>query len=359
MADLFDFMIAQPIAYYYTELQSNERPYIGQQFFPPRKKAGITLEWIRGRGNLPIILKPNAFDAKPLVRDRQGIEIESTKMPFFRESMRIGENDRQMLIQFGENTRNNPYAREIINRIFDDAANLLAGASVVPEVMRMSIIVNGQFSMATPANSGHDVAYTYNYDPDGTWAANNITTLTGTDVWSDYTNSTPIEDLIELMRNARQLGYTLRYAVMGFETFLDLTRNVNIRTSMNPSLGPNNGWTDNQIRTFIEQQTGLTLLVYDKQYTDSEDAAQFFYPQRGNVTLLPAEPVGSTWYGTTPEEADLMGGLSDADVSIVDTGVAICTKMESLPVNRIVWASEIVLPSFERMDAVYNITYTA
>lgn len=358
MADLFTFLTSNVIAYYYTELESNERPYIGPQFFPPRKKAGLTLEWIRGRGNLPIILKPNAFDAKPLVRDRQGIAMESTKMPFFRESMRIGENDRQMLLQFAENNTNNPYAQEIINRIFDDAANLLVGASVVPEVMRMSLITTGSFNMATPADSGHNVNYAYNYDRTGEWAANNNITLTGTDVWTDYTNSNPIEDIIELTQQARRNGYTLQYAIIGWTTFLDLTKNVNIRTAMNPLLGPNNGWTNTEIQNFIERQTGLTLIVYDKMYENSEGEDVYFYPQQGYMTLLPGT-VGSTWYGTTPEEADLMVGLSDADVSIVDTGVAICTKMESLPVNKIVWASEIVLPSFERMDSVFNIIYPA
>ena len=47
---------------------------------------------------LPIALQPSAFDAKPLLRDRGGVSLESTKMPFFREAMRMGEEDRQNLL---------------------------------------------------------------------------------------------------------------------------------------------------------------------------------------------------------------------------------------------------------------------
>ena len=77
-----------------------------------------------------------------------------------------------------------------------------------------------------------------------------------------------------------------------------------------------------------------------------------FYPD-DYVTFMPAGTLGSTWYGTTPEEADLMAGNKDVDVSIVNTGVAILNKKESLPVNIITSVSQIVLPSFERMGDVF------
>lgn len=59
----------------------------------------------------------------------------------------------------------------------------------------------------------------------------------------------------------------------------------------------------------------------------------------------------SVSYGTTPEEADLRGA-SSAEVSIVNTGVAITRILQEHPVNINTFASEIVLPSFERMDEV-------
>ena len=66
---------------------------------------------------------------------------------------------------------------------------------------------------------------------------------------------------------------------------------------------------------------------------------------------IPDGALGSTWYGTTPEEADLQGA-SGAEVSIVNTGVAITRILQEHPVNINTFASEIVLPSFERMDEV-------
>lgn len=69
--------------------------------------------------------------------------------------------------------------------------------------------------------------------------------------------------------------------------------------------------------------------------------------------MIPEGNLGNTWYGTTPEEADLMSGGTAAEVQIVDTGVAITTIKEPHPVNVETIVSEIVLPSFETIDNIY------
>ena len=97
---LFEMVTAKAIAAYYEGIASNRVPYMGEGLFPAKKKAGLKLEWIKGADNLPIALQPSAFDAKPLLRDRGGVSLESTKMPFFREAMRMGEEDRQNLLMF-------------------------------------------------------------------------------------------------------------------------------------------------------------------------------------------------------------------------------------------------------------------
>ena len=91
-------------------------------------------------------------------------------------------------------------------------------------------------------------------------------------------------------------------------------------------------------------------MVYDKQYRNENKVAAKFVPD-GYVALLPAGAVGTTWYGTTPEEADLMGH-DVAEVAIVNTGVAITQIVDPHPVNLNTFASEIVLPSYERADEV-------
>ncbi|WP_240927574.1 hypothetical protein [Paenibacillus thiaminolyticus] len=55
------------------------------------------------------------FDAKATLRDRIGISKVETEMPFFRESMRIGEKERQELLLLAESA-NDAYIMPMITR---------------------------------------------------------------------------------------------------------------------------------------------------------------------------------------------------------------------------------------------------
>ena len=115
--------------------------------------------------------------------------------------------------------------------------------------------------------------------------------------------------------------------------------------------------TDEEVKAVIKSATGLTVVVYDKMYRDEDKVAHKFVPD-GYVSLIPEGELGSTWYGTTPEEADLIGSAT-AEVAIVNTGVAITRVIEEHPVNINTFASEIVMPSYERMDEVALIKVVA
>lgn len=350
MANIFELVNSNAMAAYYNTVAGEHIAPLGAALFPAKKKLGLKLEWIKGYNELPVVLAPSAFDAKPQLRDRGEISLETTRMPFFRESMRLGEQERQELLMFQE-ANHNEYAMTAVNKIFDDVTTLVKGAQVNPEIMRMGLLTKGTFTIASDS-----VTYEYNYDQTGTWAGTNTTTLTGTDAWSDTTNSNPIQDIMTIKRKAESYGVTLTKAIVGATTWGYLVQNKNIIGAIYP-LGNTVNLTDAQVTEYLYNATGIRFSVYAKMYKDSNKASQYYYPQDKQCTFISDVQLGSTWYGTTPEEADLMSGVSGVDVSVVDTGVAILVKKESLPVNIITSVSEIVLPSFEGMSEVYNITW--
>ena len=101
----------------------------------------------------------------------------------------------------------------------------------------------------------------------------------------------------------------------------------------------------------------INCTYHDKLYADEGGTSHKFVPD-GYVSFIPEGALGKTAYGTTPEEADLAGS-GKADVAIVNTGVAITVETTVHPVNVNTYASEIVLPSFERMDEVAVMKVTA
>lgn len=349
MATIYDIVTAPAIAAYWETLYSNTIPYLGASLFPSKRMQGLKLDWIKGYDKLPVALMPSAFDTKPTLRDRGGVDTVSTRMPFFREAMRIGEEDRQQLLTLL--AAGNGYVSTIVDKLFDDVTSLIEGAVVIPEIMRFELMQKGTISIASPNESGIDVNYNYNYDPQGTWKAANTITLTGDYVWGGSKQNV-VANILAIKRQAARKGKVLTRAIVSPATWAMMLVDPAIIQETAPFLTLNTGLTDSDLLTYLSRKTGITFQVYEKMYTglDGNDKA---FMDDDRVVFLTSAACGSTYYGTTPEEADLMSGNVDAVVRIVNNGIAVLTKKESLPVNVITSVSEIVLPSFEGMDSVY------
>ena len=131
-------------------------------------------------------------------------------------------------------------------------------------------------------------------------------------------------------------------------------KNVAASTALiNAGVAADLHYTTARVQQFVESELGVSIIIYNKQFKDEKGEAKKFYPDN-IVALLPSGTLGSTWYGTTPEEAR-GAQIAGASVSTVNTGVSVLVKTTDDPVNTKTTASEIVLPSFERADECYFI----
>ena len=350
LTELFN---AQAIADNYTEVSSNAIPYLGSGFFPVQKKAGLDLKWLKGHKGLPVSLMPSAFDAKATFRDRVGISFSETEMPFFREGFIVKESDRQEIMRIKD--ANDPYAQTVLDRIFDDARNLIDGANVVPERMIMQLLspIGGNMGIEVEANG---VNYTYNYDPNGEWKADHYMKVEDeADKWTAADTCDPMADLEEALdQQEAKSGNRPEILLMSKATFKLLKNSKKVQSGVlaqNTTATVN--YTNKRVQAFIEEELNVKILIYSKKYKNEAGVDASFYPDN-IIMMLPNGALGKTWYGTTPEEADLMGS-GEADVTIVNTGVAVSVFTNRNPVNTETIASEIVLPSFERMDECFAI----
>ncbi len=345
--NIFDLVSAKEIATYYTNDPSNKVPYLGATLFPAKKQLGLDLSWIKGHKGLPVALMPSAFDAKATLRDRIGVSKVETEMPFFREAMRIGEKDRQELNKVLA-AANTALIEPIISNIFDDITNLVNGSEVQFERMRMQLLSTGLIGIT---------ANRLNYDYDYQFDDDHKETLEGTAMWSDLDDSTPVQDIQDWMDTVEEdTGTRPTRAICTRKTWNYLLQNQSIRLDLNPTGGTNIIMTDAMLKQYLSSKLGLTVAVYNKKFKATQDgSAQQFFPD-DVFTLIPDGDLGNSYYGTTPEESDLMAGNTDAQVRIVNTGVAITTIKEPHPVNIETIVSAIQLPSFEMIDSVFIAT---
>lgn len=336
---IFDIITSTEIASYWELMTQDRAPYLGEELFPNEKKLGLKLDWLKGSSGLPIVLKASAFDVKAVPRQRIGFEKLSAQMPFFKESKYIDEELRQQLNMIIE-TGNQAYIDTISNRIFADETELLEGAAAQRERMRMMMLTTGVISMKSNGQ-----VYEYDYRiPEGH-------KKTVTKSWSDQT-ATIMDDIRKAQDIIREdTGVELTRAVTTSKVIGYMRNNTEIKKSIAILTDGQGFISDSKVVSYIKDELGITIAVYDKKYKDEDGNTQNYVPE-DTFTLIPDGTLGNTWFGTTPEESDLLtSGV--ANVSIVDTGVAITTVTETDPVNVNTKVTMICLPDFPTADQVF------
>lgn len=335
---IFDLLTSNEIAAYWEELTQDRQPYPCEELFPNDSKLGLNLKWIKGSKGLPIVLKSSAFDVAAVPRGRIGFTKLSADMPYFKESTYIDEEMRQELNLVIE-TGNQAYIDSVMNKIFNDEMRLIESAAVSRERMRMMALTTGVISMTSNGQ-----AYTYDY------GVNHKTTVSVS--WSDHTNSDPIEDIrVAKEKIQDDTGAVITRAMCDGVTWRHIRNNEKIKKSIYVLTNGLGAVSDRQLRQYIMDELEMDIVVNDKRYLDESGSVTKFMPE-STFVMFPDGTLGTTWFGTTPAQSDLMTS-NVANVSIVDTGVAITTVQKADPVNVETIVSMISLPSFEAADQVY------
>lgn len=336
---IYDLIVSEEIASYWELKLQDREPYLGEELFPDAKKLGLDLKWLKGSAGLPIVLKASAFDVAAIPRARIGFEKLSAEMPFFKESKYIDEELRQELNKV-IGSGNETYIDAIVDRIFADETELLEGASAQRERMRMMALTTGTIVMESNGQ-----AYEYDY---GMPEEHKVTTKKS---WSD-----PTADIIGDIKAGIDLivddtGVNVARAVCSTKVMGYIRSNTEIKKTILNKTDGNGYISDSSIKQYIKDEFDIEVVTNDKRYKDEKGTTQRYIPDDVFV-MFPSGQLGNTWFGTTPEESDLMSG-SVANVQIVDTGVAVTTIKVADPVTVETKATMICLPDFPTADQVY------
>lgn len=339
MPTIFELVSAPELTAYWNAFTKDRPPYLGEVLFPAQKKLGLDLKWIKGAAGTPVVLAPSAFDAAAKPRPRIGFDRLSTQMPFFKESTYIDEELRQSLNMVLE-TGNQAYINSVMSQVFNDEVRLLEGARARREMMRMMALTTGVISIVANGQS-----YTYDY---GIPAAHKATVAKS---WSD-----PTTDIIGDIRGWQDkieadTGVKPTRAICDSVVWSNIKKNEAISKAIYVMSGGGVMVSDARAKAFLMDELELEVNVYTKMYTNDAGTPTRYVPA-DTFVLFPTGNLGNTWFGTTPEESDLLGQAA-TNVSITDTGVAVTTMPKSDPVNVETKVTMISMPSFEEADKVF------
>ncbi len=338
---IYDLVKSDNITAYWETVTEGRPPYFFESRFPAEKKLGLDLSYLKGSSGLPIALNVSAFDAQAVPRNRIGFDKMNAEMPFFKESLTIDEKLRQelnMVLQTG----NQAYIDAVMNRIFDDEVQLLEGAAVTRERMRASAVTTGYVTLV-----GNGQEYSYDY---GIPSTHKLTKPEFNNADTDI--SKIINDGLDIIEGDTgvrpTIGIMTRAQMSKIQQNKFMAKNIYVLTN---GVGTIN---ESTVLDYLEQQTGVRFTVYSKKYKGS-DGKTYQYLADDTISIFPDGVLGKTWFGTTPEESDLMSGATASSVSITDIGVAVTTMKRDDPVNVETKVSMINLPSLEAADQILNI----
>lgn len=345
MPTIFELVTAKDLAVYWTEKNKNAQPLLGATLFPRENVLGTELEWIKGAKNQPVALRPSAYDAKAIRRDVKGIEKVKTEMPFFKESVYIDEKLRQQLNNMIASNNQNVIDK-ILNNIYSQKADLIDSAEVSLERMRMELLTTGTITL-----SGNGQSFEYDY------GLESYQKQTVKKSWSDPTADI-IGDITSYVEMMKEKGVEITRAICNSSVAKNFRINEAIKNAVYVFAQGTVNVTTARALDYIFNETGVRIAVYDNVYVNESGAGVKYVPDNTFV-LLPNGDLGKTALGVTPEESDLMNNLN-ADVAIVNDGVAVTTSQIVDPVNVETKVSMVGLPSFEQADKIVIVdTYKA
>lgn len=343
---MFELVTAPEIATYWEDLNQDREGFLGEELFPNNRQEDTDISWFKGQTGAPIAIRPSALDVPAIPRDRKEFDKMVTELGFFKESHYIDETTRRNLVKMIQ-TGNQEFINNVLNKIFDDVGELIDAAAIRREITRMELLSTGEIDIN---GNGQEYYYDYGFPDNHRFAPN---------VGWDAEESDPVADLedamiqIETDTGEKPVNLLFNVSVMN-----QLRNNKTIQRNLFPNGAGNIRVGVQDIISYLQNNLGLrNVIVYSKRYT-TEDGSTKPYVADNTVILLPDGPVGTTWMGSTPEEFDLATGGTDAQVQIVDGGVAITTSKIVDPVRVDTKVSMMMMPSYELINQVGIFTTT-
>lgn len=366
---IYDIDMASETKIFWEELYpADSLTYLGEALFPAEKTNKTSINFFKGYKKMDVVLQLSAYDVKAPIRDRIGVAELTEKMPFFKESMRLDETQRRELQDAIALNESRPgYVNTVLKPIFDDVANLVSGAFSQMERMRMDLVFFAKIEFKVAADTGRNAHKVIDYDPNGGWATNNTSALTGTAKWTveNKATSTPIQDIKDIVKMARRSGSDIKNMLLNSTTYDGMIASDSIIKAINPNGATSAIYSEEQLVNYVESMTGIKIVIYDKHFGDETGATKTYCPD-GYAAFLPNGPLGKTMIGYTPHEYDLLSmktevstgkdtpnGASTCEVIRGGLGPTIMAYKELDPVNLLTVVSLTALPSFEMLDHIY------
>ncbi|CAM3706730.1 major capsid protein [Cohnella lubricantis] len=283
--------------------------YLQNVLFPARQTDELTVDVIKSSSRLPVMAQIAELGTETRYGSREGVKGDRVEIPKIQRGRWMDEKLIRLLLMAGQNLGlRKQEVQQIVREQLDDSKYAVNSILARREWIAMQAASTGVVSY-----SEGDVKLSVDYG----FTADQKPVLTGTDLWSDTVNSTPLADIQAWFQYQADRGVKLTRALTTQAVVSLLLQNLSIRKAYfgDPSGTANPPQLNKAQLDAVTDSLGLPRIVaYDTQARVENDALSGGKLAFSNVrmaapdrfVMLPDGPLGNYLWATTTEE--LMGG---------------------------------------------------
>ena len=285
--DLLTLIKPQELLEFTENLEYKVSGYMGQALFPARKTNNLKLEYynITEGADLPVMAQVHALDAEARIGDRPNMEAISVEKLLIKEKLNQTEKIAYFLNDLGGRES------EVVDYIYNDAANLVSRVITRTEVASMELLSTGKVTI-----NENNVKKTVDFG----FKDENRVALAGL--------STPAFDFLgalqKIVDKAAAKGWTIQRAYTSTKVMNYLLANEGIKAFFANSTQL---VTRNTIASWLDAQFGIEFVTNDLVYKESAlgTATHRFFDEDTITFVGTRGTLGSGLFGYTPEELKL------------------------------------------------------
>lgn len=335
----------------YSRNLATPNTYLHELLFPARQTSELTVDVIKEASRLPVMAQIAELGTEVEYGSREGMTGSRVSIPKIQRGRAMDEKLVRMILQ--GSLRSDEYA-EVRRTQFNDADYIVDGIKARKEWIAMQMITTGQL---TYAEGG--VQFSVNFE----YASEQKPVLSGTDLWSDTENSTPIQDIQTWMDTMADKGIELTRAFASRQIIAYLLQNKSIRLQFfgNPSGTANPPQLNKAQLDSVFETLGLPKIVrYDTQTRVENRALVNGKPSfttmrmapQNRFVMLPDGKLGDYLWAETTEEM-----ISDIEAEATDSnGIFVFRKVNEHPIRIQTIGVNLAFPAFAFSDSVVSAT---
>lgn len=325
--------------------------YLHDLLFPARETMDLTIDVVKNESRLPVMAQIAELGTQVKYGSREGIKGDRVSIPKIQRGRAMDEKMVRILLT--NQLRRDEFAQLRSDQL-NDAQYIVDGIRARKEWIAMQAVATGRVTY-TEDDVMVDVDFGYQSDQKPV--------LSGTDLWSDTTNSTPIQDIQQWVDTMGSKGIELKRAFTSRQIVSYLLQNLSIRKQYfgDPSGSANPPQLSlNQLNTVFEALGLPTIITYDTQartenkgLTSGKVAytTQRMAPQNRFV-MLPDGPLGNYLWAKTTEEM-----LAEIETETTgDNGIYVFRKVHEHPIRVETIGANLAFPVFPYADSVVSAT---